>query len=306
MLRDARLRMVALLCVAALTVLGACSGDPASVADDASNGASADNDPTPSPVEETDDAPSPSPEEESEEEATGNLTFEVWFAKGRRLAPAFVTEEATPRVGSAALEALFAGPPSGEAKVYSAIPRDTRLNGLAIKGGTATVDLSSAYESGGGTASMGMRLGQVTFTLTQFPTVKRVAFELDGEPVEIFSGEGLVIEKPLTRADFEDISPPIILSRPRANSEVQSPVTISGTANVFEATVSIRIVSATGEVLAETFTTATCGSGCRGGYSEPVDLDVEEPTEATILVFEQSAEDGSERFPVEVPVTLLP
>lgn len=303
-----RIRAAASL-VAALMILAACSDQSSPVGDDASSDvATSEEQPSPSPSEE----PSPSPEEaedadESEdEEATDTVTLEVWFAQGTRLAPASVTVESTPRVGAAALEALLAGPPPDGGKLTSAIPADTKINGLAIEDGTATVDLSAAYESGGGTASMGMRLGQVTFTLTQFPSVKRVAFEVDGKLVKVFSNEGLVIEKPLTRADFEDFSPPIVVGRPLAGAEVSSPVTVAGTANVFEANVSIRIVDAGGEVLAETFTTATCGSGCRGDFSERVAFEVDEPTEVMIMVFEESAEDGSVTFPVKIPVTLVP
>ena len=115
-----------------------------------------------------------------------------------------------------------------------------------------------------------------------------------------------MIEKPFTRVDFEDISPAIIVNRPLGESEVGSPVRVAGTANVFEANVLIRIVGSDDEVLAETFTTATCGSGCRGDFSEDVEFDVEEPTEATVQVYEESAETGRRINMIEVPVTLVP
>ena len=297
-------RIAALLCAAALLLLGACSEEsPSSSTGVASGDSTADND-TSSP-DEASESPSPS---EVEAEDSSQVSFELWYAKGssNRLTFTTVTQESTPKVGTAALEALMAGPPAGSGKLATAIPDDVTLNGLTIDNGTATVDLSSSFEEGGGTASMGMRLGQVTFTLTQFPTVQRVAFELDGKLVKVFSDEGLVIEKPLTRADFEDIAPAITVDRPRSSDEVTSPVTISGTANVFEANVSIRIEDSDGNVLAESFATATCGTGCRGDYQKKVSFKVDEPTEATIIVFEQSAEDGSDMFPVEIPVTLLP
>jgi spore germination protein GerM len=297
MMTDKRIRTIALLSALTLVLLTACSNE--SPAPDTSEAASNDEQsPSEEPTEE------PSPTEEPEEEAE-TVSFEVWFAQGRRLAPAVATVEATPRVGSAALETLLAGPPEG-GELTTEIPEDTRVNSLDIERGTATVDLSSSFESGSGVPSMGMRLGQLTFTLTQFPTVKRVALELDGEPVDTFSNAGLVIEKPLKRTDFEDISPAIVVSRPLTESEVSSPVMISGTANVFEANVSIRVVTAGGDVLAKTFTTATCGTGCRGTFSKRVEVDVEEPTEATIEVYEESAETGRPVNKIEVPVTILP
>lgn len=297
------IRIAALTSVAALLLLGACSEEsPSSSGGGASGHSISDNDT--SPTNEESESPSPTPVDAQE---SSRVTFELWYAKGtsNRLTFTTVTQESTPKVGTAALEALMAGPPAGLGKLTTAIPEDVTLNGLTIDDGTATVDLSSSFEERGGTASMGMRLGQVTFTLTQFPTVERVAFALDGKLVKVFSSEGLVISKPLTRADFEDIAPAITVDRPRSGDDVTSPVTIAGTANVFEANVSIRIEDVDGNVLAETFATADCGTGCRGDYSKKVPFRVDEPTEATIIVFEQSAEDGSDLFPVEIPVTLL-
>lgn len=99
---------------------------------------------------------------------------------------------------------------------------------------------------------------------------------------------------------------PIVVDNPRPNEELTSPAVLSGSANVFEATVSYRIVSASGDVVARGFTTATCGSGCRGTYSVTVPFEVQARTEATIEVFESSAENGKPLHKVEIPVTLLP
>jgi hypothetical protein len=206
------------------------------------------------------------------------------------------------------MESLLSGPSEDEqvAGLTSAIPPATKLLGLDIQDGIATVDLSPDYETGGGSSRMRMRLAQVVYTLTQFPTVSGVLLEIDGRSVTAFSSEGIDVGDPLTRAEFEDLSPPIVVDVPKAGAEVHSPVTISGTANVFEATVSIRIRDATGEEIARDFTTATCGTGCRGSYSTKVKFRVDEPQQGTIEVFEQSMEDGSDLFVVEIPVTLLP
>ena len=71
------------------------------------------------------------------------------------------------------MEDLLAGPNPLEARagVTTVIPAGTRLLGLTISKGVATVDLSSEFESGGGSASMFARLAQVACTLDQFPTL---------------------------------------------------------------------------------------------------------------------------------------
>ena len=100
--------------------------------------------------------------------------------------------------------------------------------------------------------------------------------------------------------------PAIVVDSPRERDELASPVLITGTADVFEATVSVRLLDADGEELAATFTTATCGSGCRGDYEVELFFFVEERQPGTVEVFESSAEDGSPINLVSVPVILVP
>src|SRR5204863_8423548 len=141
-------------------------------------------------------------------QATAPLSFDVWFARGEQLVSERRTHARTPRVATAAASALLAGPTSAEraAGVKTAIPAGTRLLGVSINDGVATVDLTSQYQSGGGSPSMQVRLGQVVYTLTQFPTVKSVRFALDGAPVNVFSSEGIVLGHPVGRADYRDLA----------------------------------------------------------------------------------------------------
>ncbi len=202
------------------------------------------------------------------------VTYQVWFANPDGLFVTYRSETATPRVGTAALESLLAGPDSFEQGygLGSEVPEDTQLLGLAIERGIARVDLTSEFESGGGSASMQTRLAQVVYTITQFPTVKGVLFSLDGEPVDVIGGEGILVDEPLTRRDFARLLPAILVTGPALGQEVGSPVTIRGSANVFEANVGIQILDEHGDVLVETFTTATCGTGCRGVFATQVVL----------------------------------
>lgn len=99
---------------------------------------------------------------------------------------------------------------------------------------------------------------------------------------------------------------PIVVRAPEPGDEISSPVTVAGTADVFEATVSIRILDEKDRELAAGFATATCGSGCRGRYSTELHFFVDRAQPGTIEVFESSAEDGSQLFLVSVPVMLVP
>jgi germination protein M len=203
----------------------------------------------------------------------------------------------TEGVGRAALEELLAGPTELEAccGISTAIPEGTILLGLTIEDGLATVDLSREFESGGGTFSMGARLAQVVYTITRFPTVDRVNFQLDGEPVTVFSGEGLVLDHPVTRDDYLDYLPAILIESPAWGAEVDSPFEVRGVANVFEAQFLMTVYDDMGNTIFEDENVmATCGTGCWGTFSQEIRLPAEVSRhDITLRLWNRSARDGS-------------
>lgn len=291
--------------IAILLLLGACAREtePTRTSEDPPSAASG------SPMASTEPTPTEtSPAEPSPGEDDSQLTYEVWFVVGDKIFAEHRTAPSTQAVAALAMESLLAGPigPEAESGDTTAIPESTKLRGIAIKDGVATVDLSDEFDSGGGSAGMFLRLAQVVFTLTQFPTVQGVEFRIEGEPVDIFSGEGIVLDGPQKRSDYEDQLPPIVVETPAPGDEVHGPLIITGTANVFEATVSIKVTGENGETLAESFTTATCGTGCRGDFEKRLSIEVDRRTSVIVKVFESSAEDGRPTNVVRVPVTLVP
>ena len=238
----------------------------------------------------------------------GSTTVDVWFHYGDKL---FVTQREVPEtraVGAAAVEALLARPSEFEANagLGTAIDPETELLDLVVVDGIATIDLSSDFDSGGGSLEEQMRVAQVVYTLTQFPTVQGVEFMIEGEAVTSFGSHGLVMDDPQRRKDYQDLYPQILVRSPVMGERVSSPVTVTGDANVFEATVSFRILDENGDEIATEFATATCGSGCRGDYSGEVAFKVDHEQHGVIEVFESSAEDGSDLHKVQIAVTLVP
>ena len=189
----------------------------------------------------------------------------------------------------------------------TAIPEDVVLLDVIVNDNVATVSLSAEFESGGGTMAMTTRLAQVVFTTTQFDGIDSVLFMIDDEVVDVFSGEGLVLDgEPQAREDYVDILPFIFLDTPAIGSIAPSPMIIGGIANVFEATVMYEIVAADGDVLNSGFTTATCGTGCWGEFRVDAPYDVPQEIEGEVVVFEESARDGSRVNELRYPVTLVP
>ena len=259
--------------------------------------------PTGRPTESTPTATTPSPTVSSTESPTPTpsgktVTFEVWFNFGDRL---FVTERTVPftvAVGQASLDALIAGPTAEEAKaaVSTSIPDGIRPDITALANGIATVDWNvSGIDFN---ADAGRRIqAQIVYTLTQYSTIQTVRFTEDGVSVS---------DKAFARKDFEDLLPAILVDSPIVGEQVSNPVTISGTANVFEAQVSVRILDENGNEIARTFTLATCGTGCRGDYSVSVSYSVDHEQAGTIEVLDYSAKDGSPENVMSIPVILTP
>ena len=236
-------------------------------------------------------------------------SFLVYFTRGERLGVASRSVPKTEAVGAAALAALLAGPDGaerGDAGLSSAIPAGTRLLGLSIAGGAATVNLSHEFESGGGSTSMLLRVAQVVFTLTQFSSVERVRFALDGEPAAAIGGEGVVVDPPAGRGEFEGQAPAILVESPAPFARITSPLRIRGSANVFEATLSAEIADSAGNVLAERIVTATSGTGERGTFDAELPLAPAAAGRLVLTVFTHSAKDGSRQDIVEIPLELAP
>jgi hypothetical protein len=242
-------------------------------------------------------------------ETSGVVHYKVWFHRGEQLYVVSRAHAATPRIGSAAVADLLAGPTPVEhdAGIATQIPDGTELLGLIIDNDIATVDLTSEYESGGGTASMTMRLAQVVCTLDQFPTVKGVLFQLDGQAVDVLGGEGIVIDHPLRCRDYRDLLPAILVTSPANGETVPNPVTITGSANVFEANMTAEILDASGNVVGNGFTTATCGTGCRGTFTITLSYDVPKMQKGEIVVHDDDAAGtGQPPHEVHIPVVLQP
>ena len=132
--------------------------------------------PTGSSTPPTDSSPTDVVSPEPGDTPAGTVDLEVWFTQDGDLFLGHRELPETDAVGAAAMEALLDGISGSEAvvDVVTTIPEGTELLGLTIEGGVATVDLSSEFEIGGGSASMFGRLAQVVYTLTQFPTVEGV------------------------------------------------------------------------------------------------------------------------------------
>jgi germination protein M len=144
-------------------------------------------------------------------------TVSVYLTRGEGVEPVQRVVPQVPRIGSAAVEQLLAGPTDAEAAAgYGThIPAGTRLRDLAITDGVAVVDLSSEFDAGASTFGVSLRLAQVACTLDAFVTVDGVRFAIDGQVVDVFDGDGQVTDRPVACGDYartgaDELTPPPI------------------------------------------------------------------------------------------------
>jgi germination protein M len=234
----------------------------------------------PSPSATPTDPGSPAP---TAEPTPGQISLKAYFLLFGNvdgptpLVPVHREVDRTVAVARAAMEQLLAGPTEDErahdlrvGTIGTQIPEGTRLLGLDVADGIATVDLSGEFASGDidgdERESWATRLAQVTFTLTQFPTVESVRFLVDGKPGKAIEGhEGSPIDL-ATRSAYTDQLPGIFIDEPAWGGALADPLIISGIAQVssagpphFEAVLAVRT---TDEILAQQTVRADCDAGC--------------------------------------------
>jgi germination protein M len=251
----------------AVAILAGCGGD-----DDPSTEAQSTIPPTAGPAE-TATVPDTAP-----------AILKVYFLQDGKVAVASRSVVAGPAVARAALVQLLEGPTAAESArgLSSAIPAGTELEDVTIDDdATAVVELSQSLDPAA--------TAQVVYTVTQFPSVRRVRLE----------GTDYV------RADFEDQTPAILVESPVPGEDVSSPLRIEGTANTFEATFQVEVVDARGRVVGERFVTATSGSGDRGTFDAVVTF-AAMPGPVRLVTYEVSAEDGSRLNETAIPLQVAP
>jgi hypothetical protein len=304
-----------LFVVLLVAACGTSTGDLGSVATPPPSSQSSIDVPSPEPTPGATEGPGDTPGSTPNASPSGTTTIRAYFLLGSfqdnaGLVPVLRVIPKTKGVGAAAMDELLQGPNDDEMgarpAMYTTIPDGTQFLGLTIDGGVATVNLSKEFQSGGGSASVVGRLAQVVYTLTQFPTVKSVLFQIDGQPVTVFGGEGVVLDEPVGRDDYTNQLPAIFVDRPAWGGVLGNPARLVGMANVFEATFRVQILDASEHVLAAGPVMATCGTGCWGTFDVTIPYHVAKAGWGILRVFEPSAKDGSPVNVTEYPVWLTP
>jgi germination protein M len=210
---------------------------------------------------------------------TGTTAVRVYFLVHGRVQP--VRREAPKAAAAGGWQALSRGPTPAET-------RHGLSSSVAVAPGWKLVTESDGALSLTTVDQPRPSLAQIVYTLSQFGTSRVVV--VDGERYR--------------RTDFEAETPAILVEFPLPFQTVPRHFRMTGTANTFEATFQYVLVDAAGAVVARHFVIATSGSGTRGTFDVRLSYPAGHAGQGTLVVYENSAANGSRIHVVEIPVRL--
>jgi hypothetical protein len=271
-------------------------------------GGGADTAPAPAPDPAPAPAPAPGPAPTEPEEAPSAVVA-VYVV---RSAPTtFFVEPIPVRVATfgdavsaqvtAALEALLALEDTGDPELFTSVPAGTTLHRVSIDGDVATIDLSGGIVGSSGSSAQELTFAQqLAHTARVDASISAVQVLVDGSPITELWGH-LDWSAPIP-VDPSFLSP-VTVTTPLPGEEVPvGTVTFRGQATVFEATVLVTLLDASGAVVEEDFVTATTGAPDRGTWEWSVTLP--SPGEYTVVAGESDPSGGEGRPPFSTTRTV--
>ena len=235
--------------------------------------------------------PTAEPTTEPATEPAGSDEVPVYFVvdtrNGIRLARELREVDGDPLVG--AVEAMVAGPEDPD--YATTWDPATEVLGVEEDGGTLVVDLSGdARTANVGSEGAAMMVQQLVHTITGAAGADdtEVLLLIDGEPAGELWGT-LVWDEPVAADDPLDVRSLVQIDRPAEGAEVDSPVTVTGEAAVFEANLPWRVLDDGGTEVEAGFTMTS-----EGQTFAPFSFSVElEPGTYTVEISEGDPSGGA-------------
>lgn len=133
-------------------------------------------------------------------------SLKIYFLKGEKLqAVARSLAEGEDPIKAAARE-LMRGPNLKERNsgIFTEIPKKAKILKGAKENGILAVNFNQELSRyGGGSARVQGLIAQIVYTFTEIPGITKVRILVEGKGEVVLGGEGLVVDKPLSREDVK-------------------------------------------------------------------------------------------------------
>lgn len=213
----------------------------------------------------------------------------------------------TREVAAAAVKELISSPPStpGASRVLNP---ETRVLGINIKDGVATVDFSSeVLKANVGSQGEALGIQSIVNTLTEFPEIQAVSFRVNGkldERAMDWWGHVGLSEQPFKR-NIEHVKEPAIwVTHPVSGQVVGVPLLVKGSANVPGGIIQARLKDPQGGEIASEEARATRGAPDRGDFELRLNYDPPAADKGTLEIFWVNPGNGEAMDTVKIPVSL--
>ena len=265
------------------------------------------------PVDQAVDRPVAAPDARAAA-ARGPMDVTVYYLRSvgttRYLAPEeheVPFASSTAGVATSALTELLAGTPR-YLGIERPFPSGTRLLGLRLDAGTATVNLSR--EALGAASGDGYALQALVWTATQVSQVRRVVVEVEGRNAGVLDGQPLsgllgvgAGGRQLVRDRAARVAP-ILLAEPAPRAPVEGArVVVKGQARIASGTVGLRLRDLSGRVVSQSYAALPSTAPSWATFSGALSfVPPPKPQLWTAEAFESSPTDASVTYSVAVPV----
>lgn len=172
--------------------------------------------------------------------------------------------------------------------------------------GFATVRVFFTEPKPGQAVSQGITYPLALVKLDTGKKPDEVTFIIQREkPVSRTTERGAGTPKKTTEQQEEKTTADIVVDQPKPGETVTSPFLVSGKARVFEGTVIVHLVDDKGATVTRKPVTASAGAPAWGTFSTSIQYTTPaSPRKATLRVYSESAQNGSEQNLVTIPLTL--
>lgn len=183
------------------------------------------------------------------------------------------------------------------------IPEDTKVLGISINDGIATVDFSKEIKAfNAGHSLEAVSIQAITNTLTEFNTINQVKILVEGKEAGNLWGHVDITDLKLNRNLDSVYEPSIWVTNIKENDLLTNKTSIKGSMSLFENTMNYRLYDENGNIISEHYVNGKLNGLTRADFDFTIDFKTPNSDKGKLQLFAISAKDGSEFGHVDINI----